>query len=156
MKKRFNKYGQIIIEIFKDEEYVRKMKETRFGQLIAGTKYAAYSIDNEFLNDNETFVEKRNPFARFQFSIHYNGYDYGFWLDHQNGLIHISNDVDPSSRFKYVITGQDHQPNFILVRSARQNGNVNMTLQAYEHGLVRFSNMTVKNQALEIFQTLRM
>lgn len=156
MNRRFTKRGQIIVEIFKDEEFVKKKKETRFGQLIDGTDYGAYSIDNAFLKDNDTFVEKRHPNAKFQFSILYNNYEYGFWLDHLNGLIHVSKDVDPYSKAKYVITGSDHKPNFILIRSAKKNGAVAMTLQAYEHGLIRFSDLTVKNQTLEIFQSLRM
>ena len=49
---------QIIVEINKNTDFVNFKKQTRFGQLIQDTKYGAYAIDNEFLRDNDSFIEK--------------------------------------------------------------------------------------------------
>ena len=40
--KRFTVKGQVCVELFTDDEFIRKKKASRFGQLVAGTRYGAY------------------------------------------------------------------------------------------------------------------
>lgn len=156
-KKAFTRISEhMIVEIYKDEEFVKAKKSTRFGQIIAGTKYADYAIDNVFLKDNKNFVEKRTTFSKYQFSVKFNGIDYGFWIDFTEGLVHVSNDIDPYGTHKFVISNDDHDVNLMLVKSANKNYYLKTAIDAYKLGKMRFKDMTVKNQCVELFGTLTM
>ena len=76
--KRFTKIGHMIIEYMQNKEFIEAKYKTRFGQIIKGTNYGNYAIENEFLKDNMTFVEKKTGNARFGFSVVYNAHTYGF------------------------------------------------------------------------------
>ena len=53
------KDGLILVNYIKNIEYREMKHQTRFGKLIAGTDYAKYAIDNEFLRDSKTFIKKK-------------------------------------------------------------------------------------------------
>ena len=40
------------------EWIIKEKKETRFGKLIANTKYSDYSIENQALRDSDTFINR--------------------------------------------------------------------------------------------------
>lgn len=152
--KRFTRYGHMLIEFVKNEDFVNAKYKTRFGQIIKGTKYGDYAVENKFLVDNDTFVEKKTGNARFEFTLLYNGYTYGFWTDYKKGLCYVSNDYDPSSPLQFAITDDEHKPNVMLIKSARRSHLLSGAIKAYEGGWLRFDELQVKNQALEMFQIL--
>ena len=80
-KKRFTVKGQVCVELFTDSDFIEKKKKTRFGQLVDGTRYGNYAIDNKWLLDNDTFVMGKTPEAEFMLGIKYMGIMYGFWVD---------------------------------------------------------------------------
>lgn len=153
--KRFSKYGHMIIEFVKNQEFIDAKYQTRFGQIIRGTDYGNYAVENEFLKDNANFVEKKSGTARYEFRVHYNGRDYGFWNDYKQGLVYVSEDIDPSKEMQYVLTDSDHKPNMLLVKRASQTYHMDIAIKAYEAGCMRFESMQIKNQCLEIFTILR-
>lgn len=152
--KRFSKYGNLIVEFYKNDEYVKMKKETRFGQIIDGTKYGDYAIENKFLKDNDNFIEKRDNKARFQFSIVFNGVEYGFWYNAQKGLMYACMELDPSNPYTYCLTNEDHAVNMILVKSSNKSPYLKQMRLAYEVGQMRFSDMTVKSIVQDIMITL--
>ena len=154
---RFTKVKNgMIVEMFLGKDYIETKKKTRFGKIINGTNYGDYAIENNYLKDNNNFCEKRTQKSRFEFSIVYAGINYGIWFDNYLGLFHVSNDVDPSSTHQYVIMGEDHKPNMFLLNNLNSNYYLKLLKKGYEQGFVRFKDMQVKNQALEIFKTLNM
>ena len=57
--KRDNKGNPLIVIYYaKNQAYRDVKKQSRFGQLIDGTEYGKYAIDNEFLRDSKTFIRK--------------------------------------------------------------------------------------------------
>lgn len=147
--KRFTVKGQVCVEIFRDADFVAKKKETRFGQLVEGTRYGKYAIENQWLLDSETFVEKKTPEAEFYLGMKYNGIMYGFWVDYQKGLFYVNRQYDPSSLCLYCLTKEDHEANLLLIKSLADNKRVQRIVYAFRNGLVRFQDMQVKNQFYE-------
>jgi hypothetical protein len=96
INKRFNKNESICVEIPDSTDFSVKRRETAFGKLIDGTDYGEMALDNKFINDSQTFIEKRTKTSKFVFSIVYKGMTMGIWVDTENGLMYLSQDHDPS------------------------------------------------------------
>ena len=148
-KQRFTVKGQICVEIFSHEAFIAEKEKTRFGQLVKGTRYGDYAINNEWLLDNDTFVEPKTPRAEFMLALRYNGVYYGFWVDYQVGLIFVNRQYDPSSPNLYALTKADHEANLLLIKSLNDSPRVKRIVYAFRNGLLRFEDMTVKNQFYE-------
>jgi len=149
LSKRFTVKELIMIELYTDREYVNKKKQTQYGQLIEGTDYGDYSIENVFLRDNDIFIEPKTNKADFMLAIKYNGIHYGFWVDYAEGVIFVNRQYDPSSYNLYAITKEDHGPNMLLIKSLKQCKALERVIFCFQNGLLRFSDMQVKNQFFE-------
>lgn len=60
----FSVYPEIVIENCKNEPFKDAMRSTRFGNLVSGTNYGNYAIENQSLVDINTFVMDRPKNAR--------------------------------------------------------------------------------------------
>ena len=153
--KRFSRYGHMLVEYVKNQEFVEAKYKTRFGQIIKGTNYGDYAVENIFLKDNMNFVEKKPGTARYEFAIVFKGKKYGIWLDYKSGYTYVSEDIDPYSPITFTVSDQDHEPNMMLIRSANKSYLLSGAIKSYDYGLMRFENLTIKNQCIELFATLR-
>lgn len=149
VNKRFTVSGQVCIELFTDADFVDAKKKSRFGQLVKGTRYGDYAIDNKWLLDNETFIEPKTPNAEFMLSLKYNGIIYGFWIDYKVGLIFVNRKYDPSSYSQYCLQKDDHDPNLLLIKSLTDCKPMQRIIYAFRNGLIRFEDMSIKNQFYE-------
>lgn len=148
-RKRFTVQGQVCVELFTDTDFIEQKKKTRFGQLVNNTRYGDYAIDNKWLLDKDTFIEEKTPRAEFMLAMKYNGTMYGFWVDYNKGLIFANKQYDPSSYSLYSLSREEHEPNLLLIKSLSESKRVQRIVYAYRCGLLRFSDMQVKNQVLE-------
>lgn len=147
--RRFTIKGQVCVELFTDQTFIEAKKKTRFGQLVQNTRYSDYAIENKWLLDNDTFIEDKTPKAEFMLGMKYNGVMYGFWVDYTVGLIFVNQQFDPSSYSLYCLTKDDHEANLLLIKSLADSKRVQRIVFAFRSGLLRFSDMTVKNQFYE-------
>lgn len=148
-RKRFTVSGQVCIELFTDTDFIDAKKKTRFGQLVDGTRYGDYAINNQWLLDNDTFIEPKTPKAEFMLSLKYNGITYGFWVDYKAGLIFVNRQYDPCSYRQYCLQKDDHDPNLLLIKSLSSCKPMQRIIYAFRYGLLRFEDMSVKNQFYE-------
>lgn len=146
---RFTIQGQICVEMFTDSDFIEAKKKTRFGQLINGTRYGDYAINNNWLSDNNTFVEPKTANAEFMLGLKYNGIMYGVWVDYKVGLMFINRQYDPSSYSLYCLNKDDHDPNLLLIKSLNDSTRIKRLVYAFRNGLLRFEDMQVKNQFYE-------
>ena len=148
-EKRFTVSGQICVELFLDADFVAQKQKTRFGQLVQGTRYGDYAINNKWLLDNETFIEPKTPNAEFMLGLKYNGIMYGFWIDYDAGLIFVNRQYDPCSYSLFCLNKDDHDPNLLLIKSLADSKRIQRVVYAFRNGLIRFVDMQVKNQFYE-------
>lgn len=142
----------ILVEDVRNADFIKAKTETEFGALIAGTKYADYSINNEMLQDNYTFIEKKSPKARYYFTFIYGGRSYGVWADFNAGRMWVSEDVDPSFLLTYTLTLKDHRPNTMFLKTGRRSTHFKTFLDNYRLGNVYFENINVKNITYEVIK----
>lgn len=149
------KNGEIVVEQFDSQSFVEMKKKTRFGQLISGTKYGDYSIDNKSLRDSNTFIEKNKPKGSlFLFSIKYNNEELGFWVSYENGICYVNKEIQPNSKYRFSITKDDHDINLIMIDKVSKFYLFQEFLKYFTLGKVRFNNIDNKIIAYDIMKTL--
>ena len=142
----------ILVEDVRNAAFIDAKRGTEFGKLIEGTKYAEYSIENKFLLDNDTFVEKKTGKARYYFTFIYKGKKYGVWVDMADGKMWVSEDIDPSYPLIYTITLKDHQPNTMFLKAKNRSAHYKTFIEHYKLGNVYFESINIKNIVYEVIQ----
>lgn len=145
--------GEVLWHKIKADEYAAVKKQTRFGKLIAGTRYADYAFDNEFLDDDDNFIANKTAQSEFTMSLVINGIELGVWTDYKNGLIFISNDIDPSLRVSYALSSKDHGPNRMLF-GHKKPILINRVIEAFNNGYLYFENTKVKAIAMNAIRQI--
>lgn len=143
--------GLVLLELVGDDEFKERKQNTLFGKLNAGTEYERMSVDNQFILDSDTFIEKRPGHCRYAFTLAYQNNMIGVWHDYKYGLFYMGNDWDPSCRLVYSTTLEDHKPNMMLLKRADKGG-FGAIVRAFKIGAVRFENIRVKSIMTEIFK----
>lgn len=151
-KKGITTQGDILLQLAGNAEFRNEMKSTRFGRLIEGTEYAAYSIDNKFLLDNDTFILKKSEKATYSFTFKYMGNLYGVWADYSQGRLFVSDDVDPFCKLIYSVTLDDHTPNTMLLKRLNNSIMFKGFIDNYKLGNVYFENMRIKNIVYDVIR----
>lgn len=143
----------ILVEDVKNDKFIETKRNTEFGKLIDGTKYADYSISNKFLlDDPDTFIASKPGSCRYWCTLIYKGNKLGVWFSLSEGKMYVSKDTDPSYPITYSVTLQDHSPNTMLLKNKSQARKYFTFIENYKQGLVYFESVNVKNISYEIIK----
>ena len=143
------KDGLILVNYIKNEEYRKVKKESRFGKLIENTSYGKYAIDNEFLRDSKTFIQKKEKDAKHLFILLLNGVSYGVWYSYTTCVMNISNDIDPNCPIKFSLDIDSHDKDDTLIKM-RSNTYYQAIVEAYRNAHLTFENQQLKNNIMQI------
>jgi hypothetical protein len=154
INRRFSANESILIEIPDSKDFSAERKKTRFGKLIDGTDYGEMSLENEFVNDSQVFIEKRSKDSKFVFSIIYKGFTFGIWVDADLGLLYMSQDHDPSSKNVYVLSKDDLVENAMLVTGWKSNYHLKKLIASFMNGYLRFDSQVIRNIGYELFKKM--
>lgn len=152
--KRFNANKNIVVEIPNSREFSDNRRQTKFGSLIDGTDYGEMSLDNTFINDSQVFIEKRTKDSKFQFSVIFNGMTIGVWVDVNMGLMYLSNDHDPSSKYTFALSTEDLNENIMLMSNWKNNFYLSKMVRAFMKGYLRFDNQVLRNIGYDMFKKM--
>ena len=142
------KSGLILINYIRNEAYRKVKKDSKFGNLIDGTKYGEYAIDNKFVKDNHNFIKKKNPKSKFFFNIIINNHTYGVWIDSNSNDMFISKHVNNNHPITVTFNYKDHTENTIMLKSRSvffQN-----LIRHYEQGCLYFETVQIKADVTSI------
>lgn len=140
-----------LVQLVANPFFIDMKKNTRFGRLISGTAYGDYAIENTFLRDDKTFIEKKTGNCSFVFSMIYKDHKLGVWRSYADGKFWVSSDVE-NYRSEYALTKADHSPNTMLLTSLRQSNAFKMFTDAFQNGYLFFETMNIKNICFEIMK----
>ena len=147
---RFTLYPSIVIETVMNEEFKESKHASKFGQLIAGTNYARYAIDNESLRDNPAFIASRPPNLRFCCTLIYKDKKLGVWTDADKGALYVDRKIDPDGILKFAVTCEDGSPNMLLLRGKRSSPCLNLLKEMFGCGCVYYDTIETKMNFYEI------
>ena len=122
--------------------------------MLNGTPYEKYAMQNQILDKNNFFIEKKKGSSRFSFAFIYNQEYYGVWNDFKEGKIYVSKDYDSYSPYIYAVTKNDHRPNIMLINSIRKNSQLKFFIENYKLGNVYYESQKIKKYAGDIIKLL--
>lgn len=137
------------VQYYSNPEYTEKLKNSRFGRLVAGTDYGSYAIDNKFFRDNECFVEKKSKNARYWYTLKYDDIYLSIWTDSKSCLYYVDDAYD-KNKVCFTMTTDDHNINTIMVKNAKTYYPLQALVQAFEFGRVRIKSMKLQATFLDI------
>lgn len=149
---RFGAAKEILVEFTVNENLSALKKATRFGKIIAGSEYSDYAYDNNFLLDNNDFIEKKTARCEYFLSLRYKDTWLGIWADPLQWLFYVSTSYDAQYPKKYSATTDDHQPNVMLFKQAKRLPFMKSLVDAYQAGCVRYESIKLKNWFRDIMR----
>ena len=154
IKKRFNAYKNMLVEIPDSKDFSDERRKTKFGSLIDGTEYGDMSLDNEFVNDSQVFIERRTKESKFSFAVVYQGMTIGVWVDVEAGIMFMANDFDPSSKLLFALSAEDLTENAMMMAGWKNNYYLKKLVNAFMNGYLRFDNQVLRNTGYEMFKKM--
>lgn len=148
------KKNDILLELVDSPEYEEKAASTRFGKIIADTEYGKYAIHNEFLRDNDTFIEKMNEPGVSIFTLRVDNIDFGVYRIIKSNLWYISEKVDKTINRVITVDMTSHNTDSIY---ARENGGMmwfSELRQKFYRAEVRFTSVKAKNLIMPILRRM--
>jgi hypothetical protein len=152
--KRFNAYKSIVVEIPDSKDFASERRKTKFGQLIDGTEYGEMSLDNSFINDSSVFIERRSKASKYVFSVVYSGMTLGIWADYDMGILYLSTDHDPSSKYVFALSTDDLNESTMLMKNWKDNYYMKKIVNSFKNGYLRFDNQVLRNVGYEMFKKM--
>lgn len=141
------KDGTIVVNYIKNEAYRDAKRDSKFGKLINGTPYGDYAIDNQSLRENTQFIMKKTKNSKFYAVLIVNGEYLGLWYDGE--FMYVEETYDPNTHSKFVFDYSYHTEDTIFT-TARENPYLSMMIKYYKRGWLRFANLKVKNNAVQL------
>lgn len=142
----FLRNGEWLLHTFKDVEQIEGRKNSRFGKLIAGSNYAKYSIENEYLRDNSNFVEPKEASAKPFYSFVWEGKEYTVWQDFNKGKMWVCAGKAKNMNIVYTFTKENQTPNQLLAKGFKTAQHFKITSQAMSFGSLFYDSIETKNQ----------
>lgn len=157
-KKRFNKFrkGLIVVEMFTNSKFIKEKQESEFGQLIEGTAYSKYAIENEALQDkNSQFINCNKPKdSIYKFTLIGTNTELGVYYSSDEGCYYIDDKTDPNYPIKYTNDVQKHSNKVKFLRYNRNDKIIERFREFYILGNVRIKDYSVAFTLEEILKII--
>lgn len=144
-----------LVEIVADADFIAEKSQSRFGQLIAGTEYADYSINAGFRYDDAAFIGKREGKCRYLYTLVYGGISLGVWENLQIGKIFVTEQYDKFCNNRFVLVLEDMRPNTLLLSTVQRTYYLKNFILNFRNGNVFCENQNVKKLVFAIANLLK-
>lgn len=124
----------------------KAQKESGFNRAFAKNKYANYSSEAVYLNDNLAFVESVSGKSKYICTIKYNDCNYGIREYSEQGILYCDDRPDMSFQTRITTTTADHGVNYVMLQ--RHDMYIANLRLLFEKGCFRFRNLKCKEAVL--------
>ena len=129
------------------ESASQAQKASAFNRAFANNKYVAYSSENIYLNDSETFIEKLSGGGRYIATLKYEDSYFSIKEFSELGIVYCDDKYDTSFPRKIALTTADHQINYVMLKN---NDLFFAQLKSYFlKGCFRFKNIKCKTAIMK-------
>lgn len=123
-------------------------KEGAFNRAFANDKYAQFSSQKIYLNDETAFISTPHGVNTYICTIKYKNKSFGVREYTNDGIIYVSDSFDKTNTLKISVTTEDHDINYLMLKN-----NHFLIIQLrffFEHGSFRFKNMECKEALMTL------
>lgn len=124
------------------EALIKKSRNSKFSRMIAETEYGSFATEGNYIEDTDALIGVHDGQAKYQFTIMVNGLKFGVFNSQKQGLLYISEKVDPSCPWVYALTLEDQSENVLLTKA--KTGNMVWFSKTIRLGLIRYESMLIK------------
>jgi len=145
---------QVVVYYDRNEEFMRDVMDSEYGELIRGTQEEAYQIKNQFLLDMDNdFVAPKPMQSKYLFTLVHNNKWYGVYYSYMENRFWISESFDKNYRWIFASTGEDLRPNIVLLK---ENMFFKYIKSAYRKGNLFYENLGIYKEIKDMLDLLNM
>lgn len=144
---KFLRGDGFVLEQGFNEGASKAQKESAFNRAFSKDSYIGYSAESIYLNDNKAFVDKPKGRGRYLATIKYEGTEYAVREYCEEGIIYVDNKPDSTHPYKIVVTTDDHQINYIMLK--RNDFFLSSMRFYFEKGCMRFKDLKCKEAIIK-------
>lgn len=133
--------------------FEESLEKSKFAKMIADSEYGMYSVKGDFVEDTDTWVEKKTEKATLFFVFIFMEDTFGVWRDINEGKLYVSDKYNPSVNTVYSFTTSDHKENTMLTKASKSTV-LKFFTDNYRLGNVRFESIGIKKKAIEAIKLL--
>ena len=149
------KYRDYVIVENVDVEKVEDENLSPLQQLISRSDYGGLAMDNEFSEDNNSFISKRSKKSEFNCGIKIDGQVVGVWCDYDNAVMYITEKVDGSHSKYFALDSKSIDEKYIPIKDYRNNYDLKLVVSAFKNNQVFYENQFIKDRMYRIYKKLR-
>lgn len=151
IEKNFTKTERIVVENCDYAEFREYAKQSSFGKLVEGTRYADYAIDNKFLLDDFTDVKPMPDGLRdYSLNVKLNGILIGMWI--VNGIVYFGNATEPT-RQTYTMYVEDAKLGGAIYLD-KKHEIFKFIANNYANGSCLFETINIKNEIVLVARAI--
>lgn len=154
---KFTMNEHIAIELYKDETFISKKKQTKLGALITNTSYGDYAIENKFLRDNYSFIAERpTKNCIYSMTLVYNKVSYGVWLHlgKDTDCLYIDNIIEDKCKRVLSVTMDDLNEQCKYRKYDGLKPHVEQLKYMFAEGKIYYDNIQTKKEFFELIKVL--
>ena len=136
-----------VLEQYFNEYSSEAQKQSAFNQAF-NTDYLAYSTQNVYLNDSETFIESITGKSTYLCTLKFKNKVFAVLSYEELGLLYCTDKADHTYPVKICCTTEDHQINYIMLK--KNDVLIQFMRKVFELGMFRFKNLQCKNAIITI------
>lgn len=145
---KFRKGDGWVLEVTYNENAANAIISDPTTRALGSSAYTSYQAKNEFLLDDNSFVEKIKGQGEQLCNITFGEKTVGVWYYPDKGIISFSNKYDPNFYNSFVFANKDHDINFVLID--QHSKLIKTWLKYYQLGCVRFDDIENKQIFLDL------
>lgn len=142
------------IEIVNNEAYKEKKRNTRFGKMVAGTDYAKYAIENQFVWDSFDDIKKPGKGYTYDCNFRWNGKLYACYLSNQALDIIMSSHADTTRLNTIEMNLPNGKFNRGILKMSKYKFILSILFDMWMTGRVMFESKRTKAELIGMFEKL--
>lgn len=139
-----SKKNDILIELVRNDSYMERASNTRFGKIIQGRKYGDYAINNKFIRDDDKFIEKMPDGLKCRVLLKADGQTFGLYTGRSDKW-YISDKYDATCNLVIALQQNEHDDVTVMIDDPQAKLVWGRVKQWYYAGNLRFTSLKAKN-----------
>lgn len=139
--------GDIVFHFPDSEDFKKSIYATRLGKFLAGSDHARYAVENEFSDNHDDLVKKKDPAAIYLFTLETRRGYITVWRNPYNGEMYCQR-KRPKSEQVFTLIPENMSDSKVLLDYG--DGHLQRMRGTFKMGMMSFDSPATRNAFAEI------